>query len=65
MKVLQATSGFMQLGQDQQFFSFSSLPIIGYGLDRVLCIISFLKYKFRFLIYIQAGADTAPNTQAA
>jgi hypothetical protein len=28
------TSGFVQLGQDQQFFSFSSLPIIGYGLDR-------------------------------
>jgi hypothetical protein len=55
----------MQLGQDQQFFSFSSLPIIGYGLDRVLCIISFLKYKFRFLIYIVVGSDTASNTQAA
>ena len=26
--------GFVQLGQDQQFFSSGSLPIIGYGFDR-------------------------------
>jgi hypothetical protein len=28
------TSGFVQLGQDQQFFSFSTLTIIGYEFDR-------------------------------
>jgi len=33
-KKLPITSGFVQLGQDQQFFSFSPLPGISYGVDR-------------------------------
>ena len=38
----------MQLGQDQQFFSFSPLPIIGYGVDRLVDVIS-IGFSISFL----------------
>jgi len=38
----------MQLGQDQQFFSFSPLPNIGYGVDRLADVIS-IGFSISFL----------------
>jgi hypothetical protein len=53
-----------QLGQDKQSSATVRYQssVIGWTVYEVFLI---LLYKFRFLIYIQAGADTASNTQAA
>jgi hypothetical protein len=56
--------GFCATWARQTIFSSSSLPIIGYGVDRLLSIF-FSVYKFRFFFYIVTWADTATNTQAA
>jgi hypothetical protein len=64
----------MQLGADQQYFSFSQLIIIGYGVDRLLMpslLMPGLKGKFSLGFCISfynlhpGGGGQATNTQAA
>jgi len=56
--------GFCATWARPAIFSFSPLPGIGYGLDRLLFFFR-LAFAFHFLIYIVVWADTASNTQAA